>query len=122
MFTSTGGEGRCRQPRQRAALAVFRGIHDAVNTGDLEVISKTIDEVVEPNVLFYAPVPTGATRAQALKPCGRCSFARSRTRTSRWRIGSKRGTRSLTGTRSPGPPGRVGGLPPTGKSVTTKSI
>ena len=42
-------------------MRVFRGIHDAMNTGDLELISKTIDEVVEPNVLFYPPVPTGAT-------------------------------------------------------------
>jgi steroid delta-isomerase-like uncharacterized protein len=47
--------------------ATFSRFHDAMNTGDAEVISKTIDEVVEPNVLFHAPVPTGATGAQALK-------------------------------------------------------
>ena len=47
--------------------AVFRRFHDAVNSGDVEVISKTIDELVEPDVLFHAPVPTGATGAQALK-------------------------------------------------------
>lgn len=34
-----------------------------MNTGDAKVVSKTIDEV-EPDVLFHAPVPTGA---QALK-------------------------------------------------------
>jgi hypothetical protein len=47
--------------------ATFRRFRDAVSTGDIEVISKTIDEVVEPNVLFHAPVPTGATGAQAIK-------------------------------------------------------
>jgi steroid delta-isomerase-like uncharacterized protein len=40
---------------------------DAMNTGDAEIISKAIDEAAEPNVLFHAPVPTGATGAQALK-------------------------------------------------------
>jgi predicted ester cyclase len=47
--------------------ATFSRFHDAMNTGDAEVISKTIDELVEPNVLFRAPVPTAATGAQALK-------------------------------------------------------
>ncbi|MEW9533561.1 ester cyclase [Microbispora sp. NPDC049125] len=41
--------------------------HDAVNSGDTEIISKTIDELVEPDLLFHAPVPTGATAVQALK-------------------------------------------------------
>jgi uncharacterized protein YggL (DUF469 family) len=31
----------------------FSRFHDAMNSGDAEVISKTIDEVVEPNVLFH---------------------------------------------------------------------
>ena len=50
-----------------ANKATFSRFQDAVNTGDAEVISKTINEVVEPDVLFHAPVPTGATGAQALK-------------------------------------------------------
>ncbi|SNT49550.1 hypothetical protein SAMN05216276_105116 [Streptosporangium subroseum] len=45
----------------------FRRFHDAVNTGDAEVISKTIDEVVEPDMLFHAPVPMDVTGAQAIK-------------------------------------------------------
>jgi ketosteroid isomerase-like protein len=40
---------------------------DAVNTGDVTVIAKVIDEVVEPDVLFRASVPTGATGAEAFK-------------------------------------------------------
>lgn len=47
--------------------ATFRRLHDAVHTGDLETVSKVIDEVVAPDLLFHAPVPTGATGAQALK-------------------------------------------------------
>jgi steroid delta-isomerase-like uncharacterized protein len=48
----------------KAALIRFQ---EAFNTGDAEVISKTIDEVVDPDVLFHAPVPTGASGARALK-------------------------------------------------------
>jgi steroid delta-isomerase-like uncharacterized protein len=40
---------------------------DVVSTGDAEVISKTIDELVEPNVLIHIPSPIQATGAQALK-------------------------------------------------------
>jgi len=47
--------------------ATFSRFHDATNSGDVELIWKTIDEVVDPNVLFHAPVPTHATGAQALK-------------------------------------------------------
>jgi predicted ester cyclase len=47
--------------------ATFRRLHDAMNTGDIGFISKTIDEVVEPDVLFHAPVPVGASGIQALK-------------------------------------------------------
>ena len=45
----------------------FIRFHDAMNSGDPRVISKTIDEMVAPNVLFHAPVPGGVTGAQALK-------------------------------------------------------
>ncbi|MEU5540091.1 ester cyclase [Streptomyces sp. NPDC020362] len=53
-----------RATSNRATLDRF---HDAVNSGDAEVISKTIDEVFEPDVLFHAPVPMGETGASALK-------------------------------------------------------
>ena len=46
--------------------ATVRRFHDAM-TGGAERVSQTIDEVVAPDVLFHAPVPTGATGAQALK-------------------------------------------------------
>ncbi|MGW5432361.1 ester cyclase [Streptomyces sp. NPDC004059] len=50
--------------RNKATAARF---HDAVSTRDPEIISKTIDELVAPDVLFQAPVPMGMTGAQALK-------------------------------------------------------
>jgi steroid delta-isomerase-like uncharacterized protein len=46
--------------------ATVRRFHDAM-TGGAERVAQTIDEVVAPDVLFHAPVPTGATGAQALK-------------------------------------------------------
>jgi len=50
-----------------ANKAAFKRFHDAANAGDLEVIAKAIDEVVAPDVRFHAPVPAGATGAQALR-------------------------------------------------------
>lgn len=47
--------------------ATFSRLHDAVNSGDMELISKTIDEAVDPDLLFHAPVPNGMTGVQALK-------------------------------------------------------
>jgi hypothetical protein len=47
--------------------ATFGRFHDAMNTGDAEVISKTIDEIVLPDVLIRTPLPVEATGAQALK-------------------------------------------------------
>ncbi|MEO3858200.1 ester cyclase [Acrocarpospora sp. B8E8] len=103
--------------------ATFRRFHDALNSGDAEVISKTIDVVVEPDVLFHAPVPMDATGAQALKHV--------------WAVllrafpdihvavedviaeGDKVVFRNtVTGTHQ----GEYRGLPPTGKSVTYHEI
>ena len=47
--------------------ATFRRFHDAMNSGDAELIAKAIDEVVEPDVLIRTPLPVQATGAQALK-------------------------------------------------------
>jgi steroid delta-isomerase-like uncharacterized protein len=56
-------------PTARAALdrTPLDRLHEAVNSGDVERVARTIDEVVAPDVLFHAPVPTGATGARALK-------------------------------------------------------
>jgi len=47
--------------------ATFRRFHDAVNSGDAELIAQTIDEVVDPDVRIGTPLPIDATGAQALK-------------------------------------------------------
>ena len=48
----------------KATLGRF---HDAVNSGDAELIATTIDEVVDPDVRIGTPLPIDATGAQALK-------------------------------------------------------
>jgi steroid delta-isomerase-like uncharacterized protein len=45
----------------------MRRFQDAANTHDAELISKTIDEVVEPHVLLRTPLPIQATGAELLK-------------------------------------------------------
>jgi hypothetical protein len=47
--------------------AVLRRFDDAVNTGDLDLIAKTIDEVFQPDVLISTPLPVDTTGAQAIK-------------------------------------------------------
>ncbi len=47
--------------------ATLRRFCDAMNTGDAELISKTIDEVVAPDAQIRTPLPIEATGAQALK-------------------------------------------------------
>lgn len=45
----------------------FGRFNDAVNSGDEQVIAKMIDEYVDPDVVFHAPVPTGVTGVQAFR-------------------------------------------------------
>ena len=47
--------------------ATFRRFRDAMNTRDLEFISKTIDELVEPDATIRTPLPGDATGAEVLK-------------------------------------------------------
>ncbi|MFI7707848.1 hypothetical protein [Nonomuraea sp. NPDC049480] len=39
---------------------LFSRFHEAINSGDAEVIAKTIDELVAPDVLFHTPAPIDA--------------------------------------------------------------
>jgi steroid delta-isomerase-like uncharacterized protein len=47
--------------------ATFKRFHEAFNTGDAALVSKIIDEVVEPDVKFHAPVPLEAKGTRAIK-------------------------------------------------------
>lgn len=50
-----------------ANKATFKLFQDAMNTCDAEIISKAIDELVEPDATIRTPLPGDATGAQALK-------------------------------------------------------
>jgi steroid delta-isomerase-like uncharacterized protein len=47
--------------------ATFTRFHDAVNSGNAELISKMIDELVEPDATIRTPVPLDVSGAAALK-------------------------------------------------------
>jgi steroid delta-isomerase-like uncharacterized protein len=47
--------------------ATIRRFHEATNTHDAEFISKTIDEVFQPDVLIRTPLPVQALGAEAIK-------------------------------------------------------
>jgi steroid delta-isomerase-like uncharacterized protein len=47
--------------------ATFRRFRDAMNTCDMEFISKTVDELVEPDATIRTPLPGDATGAEVLK-------------------------------------------------------
>ena len=103
--------------------ATFTRIQDAISTGDAEFISKTIDDIVEPDVVIHMPMPIEATGAQALKQV----WVRLLRGLPDLRLttedliaeGDKVVIRnSVTGTHQ----GEYMGLPPTGKSVTYNEI
>jgi predicted ester cyclase len=53
--------------QQTGNKATFRRLHDATNTGDLELIATTIDELVAPDAVIHTPLPIEATGPQLLK-------------------------------------------------------
>jgi steroid delta-isomerase-like uncharacterized protein len=53
--------------REANNKAIFIRFQEVLNTGDAALISRTIDELVKPDVVFHAPAPTGTTGAQAIK-------------------------------------------------------
>jgi steroid delta-isomerase-like uncharacterized protein len=103
--------------------ATFTRFCDAMNTGDPELISKTIDELVEPDAQIRTPLPIEATGAQLLKEV----FGRLRRAFPDLRVnvedviaeGDKVVSRnSVTGTHK----GEYMGIPPTGKSISYNEI
>jgi steroid delta-isomerase-like uncharacterized protein len=103
--------------------ATVRRFCDAMNSNDAEIISKTIDELVEPDVLNRTPLPIAATGAQGLKEV----FARLLRAYPDLHItiedlieeGDKVVSRNtVTGTHR----GEYMGIPPTGNSVTYNEI
>jgi hypothetical protein len=109
--------------QQTSNKATVRRFHEATNTGDTELISKTIDEFVEPDALVRTPLPLETTGAQALKEV----FARLHRIFPDLQVtiddlieeGDKVVSRNtVTGTHR----GEYMGHPPTGKPVTYNEI
>jgi predicted ester cyclase len=103
--------------------ATFRRFQDVTNTHDAQLISKSIDEIVDPDVLIRTPLPVQATGAQALKEVfGRLHRAFPDLHVTVEDLieeGDKVvGRNSVTGTNQ----GEYMGLAPTGKSVTYNEI
>jgi hypothetical protein len=51
----------------KANKATIRRLHHAINSGDPELISETIDKLVEPDALIRTPLPLETAGANALK-------------------------------------------------------
>ena len=109
--------------QQTGNKATIRRFHDATNTGDTELISNTIDELVEPDAPIRTPLPLQTTGAEALKEV----FARLHQVFPDLRVaiedlieeGDKVVSRNtVTGIHR----GDYMGLPPTGKPVTYNEI
>jgi steroid delta-isomerase-like uncharacterized protein len=104
----------------KATLSRFE---DAISTNDPEIISKTIDELIEPDVVIHMPMPMQATGAQALKqvwpmllrglPDLHVAFEDVIAEGDKVVIRN-----TVTGTHQ----GEYRGLPPTGKSITYNEI
>jgi steroid delta-isomerase-like uncharacterized protein len=109
--------------QQTSNKAAVRRFIDAANTGDAELLSETIDELVEPDALIRTPLPIEATGAELVKEV----FARLLRAYPDLHItiedlveeGDKVVSRNtVTGTHR----GEYIGIPPTGKSVTYNEI
>ena len=103
--------------------AVFARFQDTVNSGDLEAVHQTIDEVVAPGLIFHAPVPMGGSATQALKQVWAGLFAAYPdihvSMEDLFEAGDKVVARNVvTGTNT----GSFRGEPPTGKHVTYNEI
>jgi steroid delta-isomerase-like uncharacterized protein len=101
----------------------FRRFHEATNSGNAELIAKTIDEIVDPDVQIRTPLPVEATGADALKEV----FARLHHAYPDLQVtvedlieeGDKVvGRNSISGTHR----GEYMGIPATGKTVTYSEI
>ncbi|MFL6075127.1 MAG: ester cyclase [Mycobacteriales bacterium] len=98
-------------------------LHEAVNTGDLELISKTIDDTVAPDVRLGTPLPVNATGARAVKQVWEIllrAYPDLKITAEDLIAEGDRvvGRQVVTGTHQ----GEYMGIPPTGRSVTYNEI
>ncbi|MFF0428837.1 ester cyclase [Streptomyces sp. NPDC004520] len=48
-------------------IEVLERFHSATNSGEMDLVAKAVDDLTAPDLVFHAPVPVGATGAEALK-------------------------------------------------------
>ncbi len=110
-------------PQATSNKPAFRRFHDAANTGDAALLSRTIDEIFDPDVLSRTPLQVTTTGAQTIKEI----FARLHRAFPDLHVtvedlieeGDKVvGRNTVTGTHL----GEYMGLPPSGKTVTYSEI
>ncbi len=109
-----------QETTNKATLTAFL---EALSSGDAEVISRTIDELVEPDALIRTPLPIEATGAQLLKEVfGRLHRAFPDLHVTVEDVIAEGdrvvGRNTVTGTHQ----GEYMGIPPTGKSITYDEI
>lgn len=103
--------------------AAVRTFCDAANTGDAELISETIDELVEPDALIRTPLPIEASGAQLLKEVfGRLHRAYPDLHITVEDVIAEGDRVVARNTVSGTHQGEYMGIPPTGKSITYKEI
>jgi steroid delta-isomerase-like uncharacterized protein len=109
--------------QQTSHKAAVRRFIDAANTGDAELVSETIDELVAPDALIRTPLPIETAGAELLKEV----FARLLRAYPDLHITIEDlveeedkvvSRNTVTGTHQ----GEYMGIPPTGKSVTYNEI
>jgi steroid delta-isomerase-like uncharacterized protein len=120
---TTRGEDQMPTAQEPSNKAAVRRFCDAANTGDAELLFKTIDELVEPDAQMRTPVPIDATGAEVLKEVfGRLLRAYPDLHITIEDLieeGDKVVMRNVvTGTHQ----GEYMGIPPTGRSVTYNEI
>src|SRR5262250_2024394 len=109
--------------RETTNKATFRRIEGAINTGDVELISKTIDDLVAPDVRIHMPLPVDARGPQAFRQVWAMLLRGlpdlHLTIEDLLEEGDKVVMRaSVTGTHQ----GQYMGVPPSGKSITYNEI
>jgi steroid delta-isomerase-like uncharacterized protein len=103
--------------------AAFLRFHDVISTGDMERVSATIEEIVDPDVQIRTPLPVKTTGAEALRQVTEMLLQAfpdiHLTVEDLIEEGDKVvGRTVVTGTHR----GEYMGIPPTGKSVTYNEI
>lgn len=96
---------------EAANKETFKRFQDVTNTQDPELISETIDEIADPDLVTRTPLPVEAAGAVARKEVVaklHQVFPDLQVTSRTW---LRKTTRSPVGTRCPGPPGRVHGHP-----------